>query len=719
MQTPSNRIEWAIRLAQMGFKIIPIRAGTKEPVSGSWLASMTSKPEKIHKWAEEYPNCNFGVVPLENFVVIDLDQKDGKTGIDDFYLLEGNQDFAEGVTGQTFTVKTPSNGLHLYLTVSSPVGNASAFDSKGIDVRGYHGYVLSPLSQTKEDLATKTYEGTYEVECDADIKAAPAWIVSRLKSERARDVKAAKPLFELDLPNCVERAEAFLKVREPAIEGQNGNDHTYATAVQVKDLGISQDKCLAMLLEHWNDRCAPPWDEAELKRVVENAYAYGKSRPGDKGGAIIDVVDAFVRRKSEEAGETFEEDQDVSKLDWRTLKEERQKADQEEAFHQLRSITFRGDEIVKRPVSRESIIPEFMLAHGVGLLRARRGAGKTTILTDLALRLACDMDWHDIQAARGWGVVYICGEDDEGAQVQIEAWQKQHKIKPEKDRFIFMAGIMDLLDAASAKFWGEWIKLQLEGRRAVIVADTWQRATFKGSQNDDTLMATAVENLEMMADMVRGPAVAAVHPPKHDGNVTMGSSVIENTSSFIWVVDAKNEGRKLTVDRIKGKGTYNTALFEFKEFHLGRKDQFGKEVTAVLPVKQGGTGVAPSEESIRVAGTVRELYAHMIRDLMLEAENDPEYQKAREAHFSVRDTARRILERISARPSDPVVRALIQTGEIFPSERSTVERLAALFVSNTDPVNVGENIGDLVTEQGRKNSKRFRLVAFSKKMAPD
>lgn len=109
MQTPTDRIEWAIRLAQLGFKIIPIRAGTKEPVSGSWLASMTSKPETIRQWAEQYPNCNYGVVPFEKYVIIDLDQKGDKRGIDDFYEIEGNQDFADGVTGQTFMVRTPSN----------------------------------------------------------------------------------------------------------------------------------------------------------------------------------------------------------------------------------------------------------------------------------------------------------------------------------------------------------------------------------------------------------------------------------------------------------------------------------------------------------------------------------------------------------------------------------------------------------------------------------
>src|SRR2546425_8011784 len=32
--------------------------------------------------------------------------------------------------------------------------------------------------------------------------------------------------------------------------------------------------------EHYNSRCVPPWSDEELRVIVEDAYRYGKNRPG-------------------------------------------------------------------------------------------------------------------------------------------------------------------------------------------------------------------------------------------------------------------------------------------------------------------------------------------------------------------------------------------------------------------------------------------------------
>ena len=39
-------------------------------------------------------------------------------------------------------------------------------------------------------------------------------------------------------------------------------------------------EALALLLDHWNDQCQPPWAPEELDTKVQNAYRYGQSPPG-------------------------------------------------------------------------------------------------------------------------------------------------------------------------------------------------------------------------------------------------------------------------------------------------------------------------------------------------------------------------------------------------------------------------------------------------------
>lgn len=91
---------------------------------------------------------------------------------------------------------------------------------------------------------------------------------------------------ELDLPYNVRRAERYLAIRTPAVgrvgnsEGENGNDHTYQTAAALRDLGVSEETALDLMLENWNDRCLPLWDADELQQVIVHAWEYGQNEPG-------------------------------------------------------------------------------------------------------------------------------------------------------------------------------------------------------------------------------------------------------------------------------------------------------------------------------------------------------------------------------------------------------------------------------------------------------
>ena len=70
------------------------------------------------------------------------------------------------------------------------------------------------------------------------------------------------------------RAIAYLDKLPPAISGQGGHNAAYnAARVLAHDFALPKDRALALLLEHYNPRCEPPWTEWELRHKVEDAVA--------------------------------------------------------------------------------------------------------------------------------------------------------------------------------------------------------------------------------------------------------------------------------------------------------------------------------------------------------------------------------------------------------------------------------------------------------------
>ena len=601
------RLKSAIDLACMGLSVFPLGPGSKKPLtSDSWKEIMTRDIDTIKSWFKENPNMNYGVCPGDHFAIIDLDLGDSKNGIEAFSNLECDEDLDDWITDETFTVISPSGGKHLYVAVDDAVGNAHNFPPKaGIDIRGAAGYVVGPNCELDVKLKENDYGGKYEIETDCDIKSAPEWVSSRFKKQGEKDVLRDVPVIKIDRPVNIKIAQEYLDKVSPAIEGENGNDCAFKVLCQVRDYGISIETCLDLLMQKdgWNDRCDPPWTYLELEVVADNVYRYGQNRTGSKG-SILDMSGGIHEKIMKESAHKHMNSTALSG----------------DAFADLRAMTFKGSEIAQRDTRREYIIPEWILAHGYTILLARRACGKTTIMMDMAMRVATNMDWHGLPIKEDLVAIYLCGEDDLGLTEQYKAWVQMHGVEPEKDRLIIMAGIVDILSAKDTKKWTDYLMSQLKGRRAIIFLDTWQRAAAAGNQNDDGDIQVAVQHVEAMALSLNGPAIVACHPPKNDENAStvIGSSVMENASAGILTVRDIANGKEIKVTRIKGKGYGNYRVMRFEEMQLGEIDEFGQERTGIVPVKIAGTELGGAiEEDDENTENRAMLLAHLIKDLDL------------------------------------------------------------------------------------------------------
>jgi hypothetical protein len=255
-------------------------------------------------------------------------------------------------------------------------------------------------------------------------------------------------------------------------------------------------------------------------------------------------------------------------------------------------LTLRGTEIFDMPPAK-MLIPGWLRDTGFTAILAQRGTGKTVLSVDVALSMATDRDWMGEPVTQGFHAVYLCGEDQANTAQHIEAWCKRHSggHAPNPERFTFITGVPDLMNAEDCACLVKHIRTFVpQEMRAVIVVDTWQRATSaaRDGQNSDRDMAQAVENLEAVAREFGGPAIACFHPPKDAKITVMGSSVIENASTGIWHLSNTDAGLKVEVTRIKGAGLNNYKYLSHDTVMLDRCDERGQRLTGVVATYVGG-----------------------------------------------------------------------------------------------------------------------------------
>jgi hypothetical protein len=369
-----SRRDQALALAQIGLNIFPLPPRSKEPIKDvSWSTIMTTDPAQINAWFDETPDMNYGVNGGDKVAIVDLDEKNGKSGITNFTTLNVEQSCDDWCLN-TFTVRSPSGGNHLYIRVPYAVANSASKIGSGIDIRGARGYVVGPGCYTEEVKEQggkiKQYQGLYSIEMEAELAEAPQWLLDGMNRHFDCEAEELTPLIELDLPVNIARAREFLSTQAPANEGRGGDEWTFKTIAKLKDCGVSEETAFGLLIEGggWNQRCEPPWTAAELAVKVQNVYRYGQNRPGNKG----DLWDAPGAFKPEEYLAGIEQKKDCSPTEYPKPLSARE----------LASGSF------PRP---EFLIEGVLLEQHVNLIYGNGGVGKTTLALNAAIAIAAGL----------------------------------------------------------------------------------------------------------------------------------------------------------------------------------------------------------------------------------------------------------------------------------------------------------------------------------------
>lgn len=555
-----KKLDHALQLAELGFRVFPLTPGRKTPPKDfPWKEEATRDTARIKEWWGADPAFNIGVAMGQGTIVVDADTKKGKPGLASLETLD-----LLGLP-QSFRVKTPSGGLHVYLRVEKQHNNRvdSIPDYPGIDIRSDDGYVLGPGSI----IDGKTYEAL-----PGEIEPAGEWLEDiLLKNAPSHTIAKTKdPVVELDLPEHVNLAVEYLTQRAPeAVEGAGGNETTYRVAAQCRDFGLSPETTFELMLEHWNEQKAfPAWLPADLQTVVGNAYKYatgewgGRTAAADFEAVDIDVGEppAAVKRQVAEA---------------------LAKAGEQAKRRRLPVVSFAEAISSALDAGAEPLIESVLDQGTVAVLYGPSNVGKTFVAYDISAAIAAGCEWNGHATTKG-AVLYLATEGGKTSYKRLLALAKRRDLPPETPIHIVPCTV-DLFDpkADCQEIIGACREIELHEPVRLVVVDTLARAMAGGDENSGKDMGQLVRNI----DRIRAATEATVLIIHHSGkDATKG---MRGHSSLLAAIDTdfevlREDGSTAAVFRNhkqRDLGKLADLRFSLEVIDLGKDDR-GRPITS-------------------------------------------------------------------------------------------------------------------------------------------
>ena len=487
--------------AEAGIPVFPCVENGKEPACAHGFRDATTNLEQINEWWEENPRYNIGLEPERaGWAVLDPDGPEGEATLAALPALP-----------QTYTVRSPRGGRHLYFEGSLP-GTVSRLGSK-LDTRGRGSYILVPPSIVGGR--------HYTVIDDCDPAPLPAWVEEKIGAGREH-VQAA--VSELDLPGNIERAEVLLrgyvKRGHVAIEGQGGDSRTYAVCAEVLNLGVSPERALDMIDEIWNTHCVPPWTRDELGVKIENASRYAQNEPG--AWAVPPAREAF-------AGTVLD------------------KLLAESASEPVRRSKFYFEDEDEQEQGKEPawLIQDLIPERSTVLLVGRTGSYKSFLALDLAIGISTGTETFGSVPSAPGPVFYGALEGRNNIKkARRRAWKIARGVDKTPDFYVGTAPMVAFEDEMQE--FCQQILGRLHGRHPkLIIIDTLAKSMAGLNENDARDAGRFIRFCDALVETFGCSVLVLHHSGKDDARGARGSSAFQ--AGFDTVLEARAHKRTKAV----------------------------------------------------------------------------------------------------------------------------------------------------------------------------
>jgi len=233
--------------------------------------------QEILRVSEKEGSCNIGIVTgaASGLVCIDID--------DPSWYLEHEMHL-----GSPVIERTSSGKMHLWYKhpgefLKSRSSAARIF--RGVDILADGGNQVVTWPSIHNSGQPYTIDNGLDlIDALHEADALPKWIIDEIQSSYRSELQSTQSqevtADDLDLV----AATYAMKSYPAATQGHGGDLQTLRAALACRDYGLNEEQVYEVLKNEYNPRCAPPWDNKDLRAKVGNAFKYAK---GTKGSMSI------------------------------------------------------------------------------------------------------------------------------------------------------------------------------------------------------------------------------------------------------------------------------------------------------------------------------------------------------------------------------------------------------------------------------------------------
>ncbi len=452
--TPLRLLDEALRLAVLGYRVLPLAKLSKWPLAGSrGVHDATSDPDTIRAWWAAHPESNIGLACGSDLLALDVDP-----GAITAYGAQHVADLELDWIGRPRS-RTPRGGYHLFMREPEGVSirNSAGLLGAGLDLKTDGGYIVAPPSQVVDP--AKGIDGPYEwvepLDCSPDaLPPCPNWLVDRLR-EIERDPTSSGQIDVTD--------------GEAIPEGRR-NDALASIAGHLRGIGLDAPAIAAALQQVNAERCRPPLEAREVERI---AASIGRYEPGvDLAGASGVDLTAFIAPPMQAPPNTMDP-QPVSV----------------------------GELVKAHPLLRPPVIHGLLRQGETMNVIASPKTGKSWLTVDLAIAVATGRAWLGRYATEPGEVLIIDNElhRETSANRIPKVAEARGVAMHEIAERIFVDNVRGRL--LSINGLGVYSDDLEPGRFKVVILDAFYRfMPAGGDENDNGTMANIYNAIDRLAD---------------------------------------------------------------------------------------------------------------------------------------------------------------------------------------------------------------------------
>ncbi|WP_170352516.1 AAA family ATPase [Ruegeria lacuscaerulensis] len=542
----------------------------------SWVKDASTDPVQINSWWDENPSAVPGM-PTGDFLVIDLDDRDGKDGSAAYKAMGLDPEDA------LFTVETPSGGEHLYFENSIGLSISQDNIAPGIDTRGKGGFVFAPGARTVfGEYRIKRGDLNYlQLGC---LTAVPQLIFHALTKQKCEKEQSA--LGECDLDTIRDALNVV------------PNDLYYGdwieTLMAVHHATGGAEEGLALALA-WS----AGYDGFSIKEVQSKWRSFGKFE-----GNSITKKTLFMKAREHGWDDPLAllTDADVEIGETTDLRSAGHGSLDAEARELLglppSRLKFLSPTDCETLPTRNYLIKGLLGEGDVAAVIGAPGAGKSLLAPYLGYAIAQGAEVFGCRNRQG-GVFYVAAEDSHGMRARVQALRGQYG---DADAFRLVEGVSDLLSENSEDL--KALLIAVEDRRPVLIVIDTLAIAFPGlEENEAKAMGRVVAVARSLTRW--GAAVVLVHHDTKAGDgLPRGHSILNGALDLS--LHLKRNGKVVCVRPTKNRNgsTDQQLAFRVDTVQMGNDDD-GEPVLTAICVEEHATELQktgkPLARSKRVA----------------------------------------------------------------------------------------------------------------------